>query len=412
MNPEYEELVAFASSLEIVDCHEHLVPEHVRLERKLDVFSLISLYAFMDVVSSGLPRKGHAEGVGNDPFHDTRMSLQERWEAAWPYIERIRFGSYFRPTVIALRDLYDIETLGPDTYEEASRRIAQGNTKGVYRRILRDRCRIKTCLVQNGRISGQDPPELFTPLYANTASVDLDDLGFIEKLGRRQDENIEDLDTYLDLLDRELDEAHRQRAIGFKTAAWALPAPDMKRARPDFRAVLQGAPASLLLKSTVFDRVAHKAQAWGWPIAVHCGIWDDFRQVAPTNFIPTIKRYPELRFDLYHLGMPYARECTFVAKNYPNAFLNLCMTYMASETVTRQTVNEILDTVPVSKVFGFGADYVHAVENVYGQLVMSRETLADALAERIGRGRLDRSDAEYILQRWLHDNPAEFYGVA
>ena len=109
---------------------------------------------------------------------------------------------------------------------------------------------------------------------------------------------------------------------------------------------------------------------------------------------------------------PFIRDCFWIAKNFPNAHLDLCWCYVLSEEITRRAINEMLDVVPVNKVFGFGGDYVWAVENVYGHLVMARECVAEALSERIARGRLDVSGAEEIARMWLDQNPSAFYGLA
>ena len=112
---------------------------------------------------------------------------------------------------------------------------------------------------------------------------------------------------------------------------------------------------------------------------------------------------------IYHLGIPEVRSAIQIVKNFPNAYLNLCWCYVLSQDITRRTINEILDCVPVNRVCAFGGDYVFGVENVYGHLVMARETFAEALAERIGRGHIDMEGARHVAQRWFHDNPAKLY---
>ena len=101
-----------------------------------------------------------------------------------------------------------------------------------------------------------------------------------------------------------------------------------------------------------------------------------------------------------------------LAKQYANAYLDLCWCHVLSESITRQSIHEIIEMVPVNKVMGFGGDYVMNVENVYGHLVMARETLAEALAERMAYGRLDMEGAEQIARLWFHDNPASFYNLS
>ena len=135
----------------------------------------------------------------------------------------------------------------------------------------------------------------------------------------------------------------------------------------------------------------------------------DFRTFDPRTVIEVVIEYPETRFDLFHLGFPFARQFIFIAKQYPNVTLNLCWCVLLSESITRQSINEILDTVPVNKVIAFGGDYYMDVENVYGHLHMAREVLAEALSERIARGRIDLEDAKNVIKLWFYDNPANIY---
>jgi predicted TIM-barrel fold metal-dependent hydrolase len=403
------ELIEYMAGLDVIDCHEHLCPEHVRLEREVDVLMLVSLYAFVDMLSAGFPPEERKTHIGNNHALDTSVPLEQRWHDLWPYIRRVKYGSYYRPTALALRDIYGIHDLNESTWREATERMRTENTKGLYHRVLRDRCKIRTCLVQNGRISNQDPPDLFTPLYSNTNILQFTNLDFVEYLKKAYSVGEMDLDTYLDCVGKDLEKKRKEGAVGFKIGAWRFAAPDMQRAREEFRKVLQGSPVTATLRACVLEFILRKAAEWDWPVAVHCGIWNDYRDVDPKNIIDTVMKHPGVRFDLYHLGMPFARDCIFIAKNFPNAYLNLCWCYAISQEITRRTINEILDTVPVNKVFGFGADYIYAVENVYGHLVMARETIAEALSERIARGHLDHDGAKEICRLWLHDNPAAFY---
>lgn len=404
-----QDLIEYMSTLDVIDCHEHLCPEHVRLEREVDVLTLVSLYAFIDMLSAGFPQKDRRTGIANNHALDTSVPLEQRWKDLWPFIQRVKYGSYYRPTAIALRDIYGIHDLNESTWREATGQIRANNTKGLYTRILRERCRIKTCLVQNGRIKDQDPAELFTPLYSNMSIIQFKSPDFVEYLKKEYQVAKMDLDAYLDSVGKDIEKNRNDGAIGFKIGAWEFGKPDMETAREDFQDAMAGSQPSPVLRATVLDFILKKAGEWNWPVAVHCGIWGDYRTADPKNIIDTVTAYPDVRFDLYHLGMPFVRDCIFIAKSYPNAYLNLCWCYAISQEITRRAINEILDTVPVNKVFGFGADYIYAVENVYGHLVMARETIAEALSERIARGQLDHEGAKEICRLWLHDNPVAFY---
>jgi len=404
-----EALTDFLAGLDIIDCHEHLVIEPDRLGRNVDILTLFSLYEYVDATSAGYPPRSGENLFANNLFLDTSIPLEERWMAAWPHLRNIQYGSCFRAPRIALRDVYGIGEINDKTYRDATERIRANNTPGLYARILRDRCRIKTCLVQNGKIKGQVPHDLLTPVFVSMPWYQLADPSFVRSLENRHGVSLDDLDAYIAYFERELADARAQGAVACKIAAASYPAPNRDAATRSYRDYLDGKPADPALQATLLDVVLQKAAEWDWPVAVHSGVWGDFRLMEPKHLIDLVMRYPKTRFDIYHLGMPFARDCIFLAKNFSNGYLDLCWCYVVSEEITRQAINEILDTVPVNKVHGFGGDYIWAVENVYGHLVMARETLAEAFADRIARGQLDLADAEYILRLWLHENPAHFY---
>jgi hypothetical protein len=109
------------------------------------------------------------------------------------------------------------------------------------------------------------------------------------------------------------------------------------------------------------------------------------------------------------MGIPYVRECAFLGKNYPFAYLNLCWSHCVSEQMTKTTLNEWLDLVPVNKIFGFGGDINNLPQHVWGQLHQALQNLSEALAHRIHIGRMDTEYAKYVLKLWLYDNPKKIY---
>jgi predicted TIM-barrel fold metal-dependent hydrolase len=268
---------------------------------------------------------------------------------------------------------------------------------------------IETSLVQNGCIDDQDPADIFTPLFASVNTYDYSSLDFVNMLSERNNVQISDYQTYLDLLGNYMIGCKQNGAVGFKIAAGQYVEPDMEKACQSFGEVLNGAKPEKELIGTTLDYIFEKCVELDWPVAVHCGIWWDYRTVDSKPMIDIVTRYPEVRFDLYHLGMPFVRDTIFIAKNFPNAYLNLCWTYIISQSITEQAIQEIIDTVPVNKIFAFGGDSCWSVESVYGHLKMARQTLAKALSERVENELLDLDGARHILKLWMYDNPVAFY---
>ena len=125
--------------------------------------------------------------------------------------------------------------------------------------------------------------------------------------------------------------------------------------------------------------------------------------------ISVFEKYPDVRFDLYHLGVPYIRETLIIAKNNRNVWLNLCWTHTISESMCVAAVEEASEMVPMNRIIAFGGDYKYSVENVYGHLVMAKENIAEAFARRTARGNLSVSQAVTQIRKWFWDNPVELY---
>lgn len=406
-----EELAGTARGIGIMDAHEHLIGETQRVAADVDALTLLSLYCYVDLVSAGYQPHPEHRLTDRNCLLNTAIPLEERWRRVEPHLENIRHGSYYRPVRRALRDLYGVEDLNAGTWREVTEKMRAANTPGLYHRILRERCGIDLCLVQNGRVAGQSPPELFRAVYDATPNFChfYDPARAVREMAEGSDRPIEALEDYLAILTRRLDAAHAAGAVGCKVHATPYLPPDPSQARRDFAALLAGAPPTAALRSAVLHHVFNASERLGWVVAVHTGVWFDYRTMDPRHVLDMVIRHPGVMFDIYHLGFPSVRDCIFIAKNYRNAWLNLCWAYTVSETATRAALDEILDLVPVNKVIGFGGDEAWAVENTYGHAMIAVETLADFLAGRVERGRLDPDAARHLLALWLRENPKRLY---
>jgi hypothetical protein len=399
-----------------MDCHQHLWPESERVAVDADVLLLFHTYAFNDLMSAGMKTRPGDNAHGSNVLRNTEVPLEERWKYVSPWLDKIKYGTSYRATALALRDLYGINELNDRTFQEASEKIREANKPGLYRWVLRERSNIRTSLVQNLVTLGyvEDLPRhdgVLTPVYGGPSCYQYPIGPLVKHLKEKYATKIDDLDTYLEVLTRFLSGLKKSGFAGFKYyATKPRLVPDYNAARKVFKEFVDPGSPEPIVEAVILDHVFKKAAEWDWTISVHCGgAYMDTRTYDTRDIIDTVSRYPETRFDLFHLGVPFTREIIYIAKMYANTTLDLCWCVVLSESMTRNAINEILDAVPVNKVIAFGADYAGDVENSYGCLLMVRETLAEALAERIALGRLDLDDARQISRMWLHDNPASIY---
>ena len=120
------------------------------------------------------------------------------------------------------------------------------------------------------------------------------------------------------------------------------------------------------LRSFLMEEMLDMAGELGLVVAVHTGMWGDFRTQGPQHVIPIVSRHPKTRFDIYHMGIPYVRETAILGKNFSNVWLNLCWCHIISPRIACSAMDELIDLVPINKIIAFGGDYARDVESVYG----------------------------------------------
>ncbi|MHB9026572.1 MAG: amidohydrolase family protein [Armatimonadota bacterium] len=403
-------LIEAMSTFDVIDCHEHLVPERERLAMDVDVFTLLRGYSMYTFNLAGLSTEDAFTTI-----YDSAVPLDQRWALAKPYWERIRHTSYARAALLSLRHFYGYDDINDETYQPISEAIKQANAPGLYRRVLEDACHIRTALtIPIGPVTLPAPEPyfryiLFIPFYFGR--------GLNWEALRHPDiapgTTIDTLDEYLAALDDFLSISKVGGMVGIKIAS--LPTGDevshaaAAHLFESLRDTDTTLPPANPLRDVIIDHAIARAVELDLVVAVHTGYWNDFRQIDPLHLIPLLQRHPAARFDVFHLGYPWVRETLMLAKGFPNVWLNLCWTHVMSQRMATDALDEALDLLPTNKILGFGADYWKPVEKVYGHLVMAREDIARALAPRVVDGRMTEAQALDIAHQWLWDNPVALY---
>lgn len=408
-----KEILKIIDGIEIIDCHEHLSPEEDRTSKNLDVFTLFSHYTKGDILRSGMKEEDY------NCLFNKESPVEIRWKKFSPFWKNIRYTSYCRAVLIALEKFYGFDDITEENCGLISQRIKEFNKPGIYKKILRDTCNIKTCLTQCGRTD--TGTELLTPvmpmLYSLEKKEDLLHPVF------EPDASIKTLDDYMEAMERYVVRVKKEGAVGLKMVSLPYSQTNRNEAESIFQKISSGkmeipvkkcpffsSPSPL--HSYLIDYGINLAGKYDMVVAVHTGYWGDFRDLHPLHIIPLLIKYPDVRFDVYHLGYPWVRETLMLGKGFSNVWLNFCWTHIISQRFAMDAVDEAIDLVPVNKILAFGGDYLHtALEKVYGHLTMAKEDIARVLAKRMEDGRLKEEQAEYIIKRWFRDNPVELYNL-
>ena len=124
-------------------------------------------------------------------------------------------------------------------------------------------------------------------------------------------------------------------------------------------------------------RVMDQAKLHNVVVQIHTGFQQYGNLVSnanPLNLFCMFKAYPTIKFVLFHGGYPYGGELSAIAKAFPNVHLDLTWVYVLSPSFSERFLHEWLETIPASKITGFGGDYGN-VENVLGHLFLPNRLL-------------------------------------
>ncbi len=212
--------------LEIIDCHEHLSPEETRTAESADVLNLFGQYTHLDLVTSGMPEDDYAK------LHDHDYPLDYRWGLLRPHLDEIRFGSYARAGFIAARELYGFDDLNDDNYVAISEAMHEANQPGIYKWILREKCKIRCSLTQCG--STKVDGDLLVPLMPADNYGTVTSWEQVQQRAAELDRRVNTLDDYLDLMEAGLARWKQEGAVGVKTRCHPYPDGDRKQAMEAF----------------------------------------------------------------------------------------------------------------------------------------------------------------------------------
>ncbi|MHB9025327.1 MAG: amidohydrolase family protein [Armatimonadota bacterium] len=394
------ELMAEMSAISTVDAHQHLNQE-TPLETDLCQVIVGDNYLATDLVSAGLTPEIR------DRIKDPAIPLMERWRLLAPFWRESRHSSYAQAHLITYRECYGAQGLADEEIEGISTQVAKDfRAPGLFTRVFADRCGISDVLTQ-GVFHGGEAPR-FHYVARPFDRADFTSGGLFEQDARSLGIEVMNADDLVPAMDTILRNYHAQGAIGFKMAAqpWEEPAREDLAARDP-----------IALQRLYISRICTLARELNIPVAVHTGApwsnWLDFRQWEPTAIIPLLSHFQDVRFDLYHAGVPFGTPFSMMGKAFPNVWLNLCWTHVISEELAMRSIAEWLDLAPCNKVIGFGGDYQNGtVALTYGHLTLARRNLARVLGYRITGGQLSRDAATEILRAWLSDNPRRLYHLA
>lgn len=411
--------------LEVVNTHEHTLPESERMAQAIDFFTLAGHYAINDLISAGLPAESLQ--VINNP----EAPEAERWRRFEEYWKFARFTGYSEALRIAIRDIYSVDRISGATIGRINQAIRTRNRPGLYRYVFKERSRIRFSVLDDyWNIAPVRPdPEFFVLAHKFDRFVipwTREDIARLEKATAMSIGSLRDLV-------RAMEENFRQNlAAGMVTVKTTLAyerellfgeAQETDAAR-DFARMIRGGevlPQGFRRRTVrpfrnmedyMFHQVLRTADAHGVPVQIHTGLTagnGNFVQNSdPRHLTNLFFLYPRIQFDLFHVSYPFEGELSVLAKLFPNVHADFCWTHIVSPEVARRTLHTFLETIPVNKIFGFGGDYRYP-ELSYAHLQMAKRNIARVLAEKVQAGFCTETEAAEIAGLVLLENPMRLF---
>jgi len=406
--------------MEIVDSHEHLPFERDRVAMPVDFSTLFSHYCRDDLGASGM------SVAALNAFTNPATPLDEKWRLFEPHYRLIQDGGYCRAAQIAMERFYGHATLTSLADAEAvTDAIRKANVPGLYRNVLREACGIRLSLNYGGV---DHDPEFFRPVVyvsghcavTKQAILDMED-----RLGA----SCGSLPGYVDGVFRDMHHAKERGAVGFKfDSAYMRDLHFKPRTQAEAESVYNrileegygwrdsaiGYDERRPLQDYLVHRVVEEAGTMGLPVVFHSGIQAAFRHnpddSRPLRLWNLPHRYRKTRFVILHAGMPWVEDAALLAKSYSNVFLDLAWDNVISPEIATRALGNLIDTVPMNKINGFGGDYC-VVEKVYGHLTLARRNIARALSAKVDAGAMPMSRAHAWAQALLVDNPIQMFAL-
>lgn len=421
----YERLLQDLLQAPVIDTHEHLPPLESLQSTSADVLSeYTSHYISSDLISAGLSEQQLAY------VRDSSQSLEQRWLTVEPFWNDCRLTGYARALDISVRQLYQLDGIQRHTILPLNKKFLEHRHAGHYHAVIRDHCHIVRCInddFQNDLTTLPDQSHLFSRVWhpdhwfycglpyhelrsrARTAKLDqfhtlTDFLRLLDQewalLVRHQMEILKISIAY----ERSLDfpeVAEEDAAIAFRL--WL----EQVKQMPD-EGILMPEPLQNFMMHQILSRAARDRLI----IQIHTGLQEGNGNLLansnPLALNPLILRYPEIGFDLFHIGYPFIGEVCTLAKMFANVSINMCWSHIIAPVAARRALSEFLDAVPAGKISAFGGDYLFP-DGIPGHLQLARENVAAVLAEKVQSHVLDEDQARLLGRRLFYDNPRRIF---
>ncbi len=416
-----EKIFSQVGKTPFIDTHEHLCDEADRLTKNPfgdadDWTAVLAHYLTSDFITSGMPRDALSR------FYSENVPPAEKWKLIEPFWPAVKNTGYARAARIAMHELYGVEELSAGTVEKVREGYELQRKKGFYRHILCDLAGIESCQVNclgEPFKESQSPTLLMQDLsiVGMFAGPDLE--GFGQPAGI-QASNLADwhrvIDWWFDKYSRYAVAVKSQHAYSRDIDYRQVPAEKVEKI---FKKKAAGESLSdaerKALEDHLFWQAVQKATACKLPVKLHTGYYASENSMPlsrlrdnASSACDLCRLSPDTRFVFMHICYPYYEELIAVAKQYENAYVDMCWSWIINPAAAKDFLKKYLVTAPSNKILTFGGDYLF-VEPVLGHARIARQGIALALSELVEERWLGLDDALELVDPIMHGNARRIF---
>lgn len=425
MKENFEEIFDYVKDLKIIDTHEHLPCLEGAREKDTDVLKeYLTHYFSRDLISAGLKIDDYEKVINN------KLPLMERWKLVKPYWEIARYTGYGRALDISAKALYGVKRISGATIEELNQAFMKSLEPGHFKRVLKEKSKIVVSLLDSLL---EEKTECDQSLFRCVHRVDpfiyprtgLD----IREVERTSGIRICSFQDWLEACEVTLDKALKSGVVALKSAMAYCRTLKYERVRRDeaeegFNEMFKTKHMGLLELSGQVFSVGKKFQDYMMHFVLglankknltfqfHTGIQEGsgniIRNSDPSLMTNLFLEYPDVDFDIFHIGYPFQQILSVLAKNFPNVFIDMCWAHIISPTASIDALAEWIDSVPVNKISAFGGDYCF-IDGVYGHQYLARVNVSKSLARKVEEGVFDIAEAKRISEMLFYENPMKIF---
>jgi len=412
--------------MRLVDHHDHLTnPFLAKPDTEMDLpYFLTHTYLQGDLVASGMPEAlFDAKNFEYLSKPDAKDESEQRWKELKPYLENVRSSAYYRYLLIALRDLYGFEADEVDegSWQELSGKIRERSRESLaWSMKVLERMNVYRMILD---ISGTGLPSKRIVKDDRLVQVVRMD-GFIngepQAVKNFTDEPVRSLDWYLEALDRAFEAVVKAGAVGVKSGLAyeriisyePVPKPDAERIYA--RGLSSTSPEERkAFQDFIMHEVCERCARHRLPFQVHTGIqagnYNTITNANPTHLTNLVRKFPDVRFDLFHGGYPYMQELALMAKYFPNVYLDGCWLAHITPAGYKRGLDEWIELLPGNKIFAWGGDH-GILEHSYASLMLAKDLIAEVLAAKVASGYFPLKTALTLAEKILGGNAIRVYG--